>query len=92
MNKIVNGVANDYEFDMPFEKQFDVKYDKNGIEHFARWIDPTIKEKDKKIEELKSKIDKAIQYINTHEYPSMYGLRENDLSKKELLDILKGNE
>ena len=38
---------------------------------------------------LQSKIDKAIEYINTHEYPSIYGLRKNDLSKKELLDILK---
>lgn len=41
------------------------------------------------INNLQSKIDKAIEYINTHEYPSMYGIRKNDLSKKELLDILK---
>ena len=47
------------------------------------------KEQEEKIYNLHSKIDKAIEYINTHEYPSVYGLRENDLSKKELLDILK---
>ena len=41
---------------------------------------------------LQSKIDKAIEYINTHEYPSMYGLREKKKKKKELLDILKENK
>ena len=74
-------------------EQLNIKYETNGKQYKI----PTTKEN--LIELLKgyiamtmnlqSKIDKVIEYINTHEYPSMYGLRENDLSKKELLDILK---
>lgn len=74
-------------------EQLNIKYETNGKQYKI----PTTKEN--LIELLKgyiamtinlqSKIGKAIEYINTHEYPSMYGFRENDLSKKELLDILK---
>ena len=41
------------------------------------------------IEQLENARKEAIEYINTHEYPLPYGFRENDLSKKELLEILQ---
>lgn len=51
MNKIINGVANDFEFD--------------GIETFNRWQDPTIDDLIKENFELKRKLgeaDEAVEY------------------------------
>lgn len=49
MNKIINGVANDFEFD--------------GIETFNRWQDPTINELKQQLDKYKNVIDKIKEYI-----------------------------
>ena len=51
MNKIINGVANDFEFD--------------GIETFNRWQDPTINELQQQLDKYKDVIDKIKEYIKT---------------------------
>lgn len=45
-----------------------------------------------RLREQQERIDKAIEYINTHEYPSMHGLSEKDLCKNDLLSILQGDD
>ena len=50
MNKIINGVANDFEFD--------------GIETFNRWQDPTINELQQQLDKYKNVIDKLKTYLN----------------------------
>lgn len=55
MSKIINGVASEY--DMPFEKNYDVKYDEKGIETFTRYQDPTIKQLTSLLEKIKEIIN-----------------------------------
>lgn len=71
------------------EKRQSNEYKEKYREYKREWARENRKTQKEIINNLQFKIDKAIEYINTHEYPSMYGLRKNDLSKKELLDILK---
>lgn len=36
------------------------------------------------------RIDKAIEYIRTHRYPTNYCFSEEDLDKQDLINILEG--
>lgn len=44
------------------------------------------------IKELEERINKAIEYINTHNYPTDKGVFETDLNKRDLINILKGEK
>ena len=67
MNKIINGVANDFEFD--------------GIETFSRWQDPTINELQKQLDKYKNVIDKIDKLINTDYGWVSYYYKYNKLKK-----------
>lgn len=53
MNKIINGVANDFEFD--------------GIETFNRWQDPTINELQKQLDKYKLILKALHKHFTEHE-------------------------
>ena len=44
------------------------------------------------IKELEERIIKAIEYINTHNYPTDKGVFETDLNKRDLINILTGGD
>jgi hypothetical protein len=44
------------------------------------------------IKELEERINKAIEYINTHNYPTDKGVFETDLDKRDLINILTGGD
>ena len=86
MNKIVNGVANDYEFDMPMyyePKSKTSKLDETQI--FTRWIDPTIKEKDKEIERLNN----IIQTVGNCILKDISVLKSRNVSTEEIIQRLE---
>ncbi len=41
-------------------------------------------------DKLQQRIDKAIEYIRTHRYPTNYCFSEEDLDKQDLINILEG--
>ena len=74
MNKIVNGVANDYEFPQMDYTHHDSRTDEplqKQIQTFTRWVDPTIKDLQQELdqyknnwEELEKWLKKAIEIYN----------------------------
>jgi hypothetical protein len=44
------------------------------------------------VKELEERINKAIEYINTHNYPTDKGVFETDLDKRDLINILTGGD
>ena len=61
---------------------------------FTRWVDPTIKQLQQENEQLKERIDKAVEFINnaikTAEYNKEYEIEDILISSKKMLEILKG--
>ena len=69
----------------PFEKRFDVKYDEQGVEKFARWLDPTIEEYKQETERLNKLLEEKEKEIET-----LLGIvKELEEDNKKLLNHLK---
>lgn len=63
---------------------------KEDIEIFTHWIDPTIQEKDKEIERLNNIINTAISAINTYQDSKTLSIGYENL--KRIRGILRGND